>query len=293
MKIVRIFGGLGNQMFQYALAVALREMHPDEQVWIDASCMKGYPLHNGYELQRIFGTSIAQAPQAQVARVAWPLPHYRLWQLGSRVLPRRRSMVVEGRDMAFMPDLTGRSDDLLLEGYWQTERYFRTAAGAVRRAFRFPDFEPGSRNAALAARLGGCTSLSVHVRRGDYLKIANTSGICTMDYYKQAMDAMLARVQPELVVVFSDDARWCRENFGELLGGLPAEYVDWNGGNDSYRDMQLMSLCSHNIIANSSFSWWGAWLNQNPGKVVMAPSRWMNGPGWPDIIPKEWKKIMV
>lgn len=293
MKIVRIFGGLGNQMFQYAMAVALREIHPDEQVWIDASCMKGYPLHNGYELQRIFGTSIAQAPQTQVARVAWPLPHYRLWQFGRRVLPRRRSMVVEGRDMAFMPDLTSRSDDLLLEGYWQTERYFREAAGAVRRAFCFLDFEPGSRNAALAAQLGGCMSLSVHVRRGDYLKIANTSGICTMDYYKRAVDAMLARVRPELVVVFSDDAQWCRENFGELLGGLPAEYVDWNGGSDSYRDMQLMSLCSHNIIANSSFSWWGAWLNQNPGKVVMAPSRWMNGPGWPDIIPEGWNKIMV
>lgn len=164
MKIVRIFGGLGNQMFQYALAVALREIHPDEQMWIDASCMKGYPLHNGYELQRIFGTSIAQAPQAQVARVAWPLPHYRLWQLGRRVLPRRRSMVVEGRDMAFMPDLTGRSDDLLLEGYWQTERYFRTAAGAVRRAFRFPDFEPGSRNVVgcaagwLYIALGACAA---------------------------------------------------------------------------------------------------------------------------------------
>lgn len=293
MKIVRIFGGLGNQMFQYALAVALKEARPEEQVWIDASCMRGYPLHNGFELERVFGAEIRQAPQMQVSRLGWPLPHYRLWQLGSRLLPVRKSMIVENKDAAFLPDLVGSSGNLLLEGYWQTERYFADAADAVRMAFRFPAFEEGSPNAGLAARLSGCTSLSVHIRRGDYLKIANTSGICTMDYYADAMDEVLRRVVPELIVVFSDDPVWCAGNLGNVLHGIPAVFVDWNKGADCYRDMQLMTLCSHNIIANSSFSWWGAWLNPNPEKIIVAPSRWMNTSCQTDIIPERWIKIEV
>lgn len=294
MKIVRIFGGLGNQMFQYALAVALREAHPDEQVWIDASCMKGYPLHNGFELQRIFGTSIAQAPQMRVARVAWPLPHYRLWQLGHRVLPQRRTMVVENSDMAFMSGLTGRRDDLLLEGYWQTERYFATVRKQVLEAFCFPAIDCDSRNFCLAERIAGLHDVvAIHVRRGDYTKIASTQGICTQQYYESALNVVRSRVRPQLLVVFSDDAAWCRANMETLFYEAPVEYVDWNHGVNSFRDMHLMSMCSHNIIANSSFSWWGAWLNQNPDKIVVAPSRWMNGTGWYDIIPDEWIKIPV
>lgn len=291
MKIVRIFGGLGNQMFQYALAVSLKAERPNEPVYIDASCMRGYPLHNGYELDRIFNAEIGQASLKDIAKVAYPLPHYRLWQFGKHFLPKRKSMAVESKEMEFLPDILGNSEPLLLEGYWQTERYFKAHRDQILRAFSFPDFESGSLNERLAAELKDIRSLSLHIRRGDYLKISNTSGICTMQYYEKAMTEVLRQVTPEKVVVFSDDSQWCKDNLQGLLKGLTAIYVDWNNGKNSFRDMQLMNLCSHNIIANSSFSWWGAWLNKNPDKIVVAPSRWMNGPGWPDIIPEDWTKM--
>lgn len=293
MKIIRILGGLGNQMFQYALAVAIWENCPDKEVYIDASCMNGYSLHNGYELDRIFKTQLRQASWWKLLKVAYPLPHFRLWQFGSHFLPQRRSMVTESKYMDFIPDLTTKKESLLIEGYWQTERYFSSCREALLNAFKFPEFENGSKNDRIARRLCRCESLSLHIRRGDYLKIANTSGICTVDYYEKAMATVIEKKNPQLILVFSDDPRWCEDNLKNLLHSIDAVFVDWNKGHESYRDMQLMSLCSHNIIANSSFSWWGAWLNQNPDKVVIAPSRWMNGPGWPNIIPNSWTKIEV
>lgn len=293
MKIVRIFGGLGNQMFQYALAVGLKHRQPDEDVFIDARCMNGYPLHNGFELDRIFGVELPQAGWRKLLRVGYPLPHYRLWQIGRRLLPRRATMVTETPEMDFVPELLTSPSDMLIEGYWQTERYFADVPQAVREAFTFPAFEPGSENEKLAARLQGCESVSLHIRRGDYMKIANASGICTRDYYRKALSEIHLRTNPELVAVFSDDPDWCRANIRELTGNVPAVVVDCNSGASSFRDMQLMSLCRHNVIANSSFSWWGAWLNGNPDKIVTAPSRWMNGPGWPYILPQQWIAVTV
>lgn len=289
MKIVRIFGGLGNQMFQYALAVSLDAR--GEETRIDRSCMRGYPLHNGYELGRIFGAAIPQASWVEMLRVAYPLPHYRLWQLGKRLLPRRRTMVVEGEDMTFNPAVLDAGGNALLEGYWQTERYFADCRREVLDAFAFPPFDSESANAHLAKRIRANKSVAVHVRRGDYLRISNTSGICTDEYYDKAITMMSEGHRPDLFVFFSDDIEWCKNRFSHLPGGAQSVFADWNHGADSFRDMQLMSLCSHNIIANSSFSWWGAWLNANPDKTVIAPSRWMNGPGWPDIIPESWIKI--
>ncbi|MCM1138940.1 MAG: alpha-1,2-fucosyltransferase [Muribaculum sp.] len=289
MKIVRIFGGLGNQMFQYALAVALGSKGND--VRIDASCMRGYPLHNGFELKRIFNADIPQASLFELLWLGYPLPHYRLWQVGKRILPKRQAMIVEDSAMEFNKDVFKQKRDYLLEGYWQTEKYFSDWRDEILDAFRFPKFASESENQMLAKEIACSNAVSVHVRRGDYLKISNTSGICTEGYYNKAIKLIIDKCNPEMFVFFSDDIDWCKEHFKDLAEGHKVVFVDWNKGEESYRDMQLMSLCSHNIIANSSFSWWGAWLNNNPDKVVITPSRWMNGPGWPDIIPDAWIKI--
>lgn len=293
MKIVNILGGLGNQMFQYALALALEKQgEPGTAVRIDPRAFKGYPIHNGYELKRVFKVQIPEASIREVVRIAYPFLNYRIWQL-CRLLPKRKTIRYEWKSMAYDERILANPHDEYLIGYWQTERYFRAIRPSVLQAFAFPPFEPGSRNAELAQELQELCAVSLHIRRGDYLAISNTSGICTIDYYRQAIAKMEALVKPELYVLFSDDIEWCKEQFGPAIGKTSIRFVNWNKGTDSYRDMQLMTLCKHNIIANSSFSWWGAWLNQHPEKIVITPSRWMQSEGWTDIIPEDWMTIQV
>lgn len=288
MKIVNILGGLGNQMFQYAFAIALRERFSEENVRIDPSGFKGYPLHNGYELLRIFSVSIPEASFREQLKVYYPLRSYRMWQIGNRLLPQRKSIVRENADMRFTPSLLSDSRSAYYLGYWQTEKYFRDIRSQILEAFTFPPFEQGSKNEAVLREIQSKNVIGVHVRRGDYVNIGNTQGICTLEYYRKALCLISERTNPEMFLIFSDDIEWCRNEISKFLRDVSTVYVDWNKGRDSFRDMQLMSCCRHNIIANSSFSWWGAWLNQNPDKIVIAPSRWMNDGGWVDIIPEGW-----
>lgn len=291
MKVVNVLGGLGNQMFQYALAVALKQRFPESDVKIDPSGFRGYLLHNGYELKRIFNVEIPEASAADQTKLFYPLRNYRMWQVGRRFLPKRKSTVYENEDMAFMPSVLSDDASKYYLGYWQTEKYFADCRDAILKAFEFPPLEPGSKNYEVSEQLKGKNVVSVHVRRGDYLTLSNTQNICNLDYYKKAISQILQKTTPDAYLVFSDGIDWCKENLSDSFGDVPVIFVDWNKGEDSFRDMQLMSLCSHNIIANSSFSWWGAWLNNNPDKIVIAPSRWMNSGGWVDIIPDSWEIV--
>lgn len=291
MKIINILGGLGNQMFQYALALAVRSRCKGE-VRIDPRGFRGYPIHNGYELKRIFDVEIPEATLGEVMKVAYPFLNYRIWQL-CQLLPRRHTMKQEWKSMAYDEQVFSDAGNTYLTGYWQTENYFHDIRREVLAAFTFPPFDADSANKVLEEELRCQCAVAIHIRRGDYLKISNTSGICTIDYYRKAIERMKARVTVELFVVFSDDIDWCIEQFGVMMGNTPVKFVNWNKGTESFRDMQLMSLCKHNIIANSSFSWWGAWLNRHPDKIVIAPSRWMNSEGWAEIIPEGWITIDV
>lgn len=291
MKIVNILGGLGNQMFQYALALAIKNRCEDN-VRIDPRAFRGYPIHNGYELKRIFKVSIPEATVGEVMKVAYPFLNYRIWQL-CRLLPKRKSMRYEWKSMAYNERVFTNTKNEYLIGYWQTERYFYPIRWEILKAFTFPSFEPGSKNESLGKELQQENSVALHIRRGDYLEIGNTSGICTIDYYKKAIAHIKEKVSPKVYSVFSDDIDWCIGQFGAIISDSDIRYVNWNKGKESFRDMQLMSLCKHNIIANSSFSWWGAWLNQNPEKIVIAPSLWMNSEGWSEIIPDDWITIQV
>ena len=291
MKIVNILGGLGNQMFQYALALAIKNRCEDN-VRIDPRAFRGYPIHNGYELKRIFKVSIPEATVGEVMKVAYPFLNYRIWQL-CRLLPKRKSMRYEWKSMAYNERVFTNAKTEYLIGYWQTERYFYPIRWEILKAFTFPSFEPGSKNESLGKELQQENSVALHIRRGDYLEIGNTSGICTIDYYKKAIAHIKEKVSPKVYSVFSDDIDWCIGQFGAIISDSDIRYVNWNKGKESFRDMQLMSLCKHNIIANSSFSWWGAWLNQNPEKIVIAPSLWMNSEGWSEIIPDDWITIQV
>lgn len=289
MKIVNIIGGLGNQMFEYAMYLALRNAHPDEEILCSTRSFRGYGLHNGYELKRIFGINVKEASLWQLAKLAYPFWNYRLWQIMNHLLPKRKSMTLGIPEVAFNKSDVEREDSVFYDGYWQNEEYFSHIRQIILSAFNFPAFTD-ERNEKLTEKLKKQNSVACHIRRGDYLKLSLMC-VCSPEYYFRAINRMNQLVNPEVYCIFSDDIAWCKEHIGRLCKDKEVIYVNWNKGLDSFRDMQLMSLCKHNIIANSSFSWWGGWLNQNENKVVLVPKKWMNKEIVNNPICKNWIKI--
>lgn len=290
MKIVKILGGLGNQMFQYALYLSLKKKFPKEEVMIDLSCFRSYPLHNGFELDKIFTLDYQVANWRDIAKVAYPYPNYRCWQIGKYLLPKRKTMCVEVPDFSLDETVLTKNGDRYFDGYWQHDYYFNFIKEEIHEAFTFPTVKD-VRNKAVIDQVQSDNSVAIHIRCGDYINHPFFRGICSLDYYKIAIEYMKRNVHPNLYCIFSDDIGWCQKNLMSLLSMDNILYVDWNKGADSFIDMQIMSSCKHNIIANSSFSWWGAWLNRNHGKVVLAPKKWMNIETKKDPVPNSWMRI--
>jgi len=312
MKIVKVAGGLGNQMFQYAFARALEERTGDE-VYLDLSTYEYMPAHNGFELDRLFAIQYRAAREEDVERLATH-PHNSLSQIRRKYFTKRTHHI--DRVFRYDPSVFELKGDRYFEGWWQSEQYFTPIAGKLREEFRFIA-APGARNEELIATAeagdktmahgaAACETaglerrlVSVHVRRGDTLKHPDT-WVCTGAYYRNAFALVRESVVQPHFLVFSDDLSWCRANLG--LGAAEATYVDWNRGSDSWRDLWLMSRCHSHIIANSSFSWWGAWLDPAPYKLVLAPERWSLAPPrrfayyhydfW-DIVPATWVKVPI
>jgi Glycosyl transferase family 11 len=178
--------------------------------------------------------------------------------------------------------------DSYLMGYWQSEQYFADIANIIREDFTFK-LPMSQQNAELAKQINQVNAVSLHIRRGDYANNPETMatyGLCSLDYYKEAIRYIVERVNAPHFFIFSDDINWVKNN---LKIDYPYQYVDHNHGTESYNDMRLMSLCKHHIIANSSFSWWGAWLNRNPEKLVVAPQKWFaNELNVDDLFPRGW-----
>lgn len=290
MKIVNLLGGLGNQMFEYAMYLALKHAHPDEKIICTTRSFNGYGLHNGFELNRIFGIKINEASLCQLAKLAYPFFNYTSWRIIRHWLPVRRKTMTRGAiDIPFDFSQVTRTDSAFYDGYWQNEYNFKHIRDKVLEAYTFPEFSD-EKNIGLVERLNNQISVSCHIRRGDYLKEPNMC-VCTPTYYASAIKEMNERVKPTLYCIFSDDIQWCKENIHNLIGkDKLVVFVDWNKGENSYRDMQLMSLCNHNIIANSSFSWWGAWLNKHNDKIVIAPQKWIKGTIKNNPLCEEWIK---
>ncbi|PJE36679.1 alpha-1,2-fucosyltransferase [Pseudooceanicola lipolyticus] len=279
MIIARLHGRLGNQMFQYATARALA-LRRDLPVAIDARTA----LHRGEGvLTRVFDLPLAEPEELPPAREAAPL-RYAMWRYLRRPPVLRRE-----RGLGYNPEIENWGDGSYLHGYWQSERYFHDSRAALRADFTFPAFSD-AQNAEMAARIGAATAISLHVRRGDYVAL-KAHVLCDQSYYDTALARILEGVSgTPTVFVFSDDPGWARDNLQ-----LPCDkvIVDHNGPERDFEDMRLMSLCNHHVIANSSFSWWAAWLNPSPQKRVAAPARWFGEPGMhnPDILPEGWMRI--
>lgn len=284
MNIVWIDGGLGNQMFQYALAMKLESL--GKQVKIDVTKYADHHVHNDFELDRVFGIDCSYAGRDEIRKLGYLKANH--WTEFLKRTPFRKKTVYNHESYDFDGSVF-QMDGRYLEGYWQSEQYFDDIREQILSTYRFPAFSTQEQK-DWAARIGEGISVSVHIRRGDYLNYAYLQNICTPAYYKEAMDFFRKKFPGAAqFYVFTNDFSWAQEHFA----GEDCHFVKGNTGADSFRDMQLMSLCRHNIVANSSFSWWGAWLNQNPEKIVIAPKRWINGPEdqREDIIPDTWKKI--
>ena len=290
MKIVKVIGGLGNQMFQLALYEALRRQFPAERVLLDLHTFKGYNKHRGFEAAKVFGISYQEASLGEVARIAYPYPNFLAWRIGSRLLPVRKTMLCEKPNFALEPEALKRYGDTYYDGYWQHEEYFEHIRQELLELFKFPTFTD-ERNLAIAQEIKATASCSIHIRRGDYLTDPLRKGTTGLEYVEAAIAKMTASAKPERWYVFSDDIIWTQAHLSEWLTDERTCYVDWNQAEHSIDDMHLMSLCQHQIIANSSFSWWGAWLCTRENQTVIAPGKWMNMKDVCSPVPKRWKKI--
>lgn len=285
IKIVRFLGGLGNQMFQYTFYKALKKRFPD--VRADLQGYKNYPLHNGFELEKIFGIKLNNA--SSFAASLHDI-HNRNWIYRKlrRLLNVKTKYQEESTQFSFDPSFLSNPKSGYYWGYWQNQAYFEDILDEIRSDFDFKN-PLETKNQIVLDHIKTINSVSIHVRRGDYLKDEFLGGLCGQEYYQRAIEHIRKQVNSPGFFVFSDDIAWCRDNLG-----LPdASFISWNKGASSYIDMQLMSHCKHNIIANSSFSWWAAWLNNNPDKIVIAPKKWINfdGPEINMVLPDKWTAL--
>lgn len=270
MKIIRFLGGLGNQMFQYAFYKALQKRNSN--VKADVQGFKDYNLHNGLELERIFNINLNKA-SAFTSNLYYI--HNRTWAYRKlrTILNIKKYYKEEPILFSFDPFFLEDPKPAYYWGYWQNEQYFKDIAEEIRVDFQFKN-PLEKKNKDLLVQICQHNSISLHIRRGDYLKDPFLGGLCGQDYYQHAINYIHLHVKSPKFFVFSDDILWCRENLT-----LPnITFIYWNKGSSSYVDMQLMSACKHHIIANSSFSWWAAWLNSNSDKIVIAPKKWANDP---------------
>ena len=278
MRLIKMIGGLGNQMFIYAFYLQMRKRFPGTR--IDLSDMRHYHAHNGYELDRVFGISDREFC------IAKPLKKVLEFLFFKVILERKQNLeTMEAFTKSYAYPF------LYFKGFYQSERFFKEVEGEVRQAFAFDMSKANAESQTLARQIQeNPHAVSLHVRRGDYMepKFYKRYGtVCSQAYFQRAVEMMLAQVPQAHFYIFSDDVEWVQQNLR-----LPrATVVSCNRGADSWQDMMLMSLCRHNIICNSTFSWWGAWLNANPEKRVIAPSRWLADVDMPYIIPETWIKV--
>jgi hypothetical protein len=193
----------------------------------------------------------------------------------------------------YQSDVFDISDNIFIRGFWQSEKYFLEYRNTILQEFSFKS-KLSEKNLATKKRIQSCTSVSIHVRRGDYISNPSANkvhGVLDENYYKRAIDKL--DIDGALFVFFSDDANWVKNHLAPIiLNSDNFIVVDHNHASESYNDMRLMSLCKHNIIANSSFSWWGAWLNTNPNKIIIAPKNWFSiDKDTNDLIPKSWIQV--
>jgi hypothetical protein len=282
--IVHLMGGLGNQLFQYAAARRL-SLTLDVPLKLDLNFYKRHSQRT-YELHQ-FCIEAGIATLWEVARWRGPRFLTRITQpLG--LVPR---LVLE-RDFEFDPDILTLGDGRCLEGYWQSYRYFADVAPQIlaELAVRTP---PSDADRTLLHRMARCDAIGLHVRRGDYASnpaARQHHGLCPPDYYRRAVDKIASRLRAPELFVFSDDMPWVKQH---LRFGLETTHVEHHGVGSAPLELRLMAGCRHFVLANSSLSWWAAWLSSQEDSIVYAPRQWFTDPAinTDDLTPPAWHRI--
>ena len=285
----RLFGGLGNQMFQYAVGRAL-SLRLKTNLGLDLSWFDD----NKYlDTNRQFGLDAFNIASRKLERV--DLKGIKLRRFFSKFGLSSKNYIKE-KYFNFNKDIVHLSDDVYLDGYWQSEKYFSDFEETIKNDFNLR--YPLSREAAGVHEIiiYAPVSCAIHIRRGDYVVNPGINfyhGACPLRYYRDAVDYIKKYSLSTEVsfFVFSDDINWVKKNF-IIEKGIFIEFENRDGFKDQ-EEMILMSRCQHQIIANSTFSWWGAWLNKNKQKIILAPDKWFNNVliDTKDLLPDSWIKI--
>lgn len=282
MIIVNLKGGLGNQMFQYALGRKLA-IKQNTNFKLDIS---GYPK----QTLRQYGLSVFNikediANETEIKSYKYP---YGILSMAWR---RFSFKILRRFHGGWEPEILNRTGNFYLDGFWQSYKYFDDIADIIRQDFSLK--EPlASASPEFYKIITGANTVALHIRRSDYVtntKVNQQFGSCSLGYYSQGAKLIAEKIGQPTFVIFSDDPEWVKNN---LHLEHPMIFASDYALQD-YQEMTAMSFCQHNIIANSSFSWWGAWLNSNPEKIVIAPNKWFNDGSIKeeDLIPPSWTKI--
>ncbi len=265
--VVNIIGGLGNQMFQYCMYLVAKKYV--DNVTVDISEFINYNLHNNFELEKVFDIELPKENDEVLKKLKKKKDI--LSKLKRKIFRKKLSHI---REKNFNYSIFEDSKSYYLDGYWQGEAYLSTLRQELVSKLSFKG-ELSEVNLKLLEKVKRKELVSLHIRRGDYLEPKNVAlfAICTEHYYLKAIKYFQEKYANCHFLIFSNDIDWCIDT---LNIESPHDFIDWNSGKNSYEDLWLMSLCNHNVIANSSFSWWGAYLNNNIGKEVIAPKKWWN-----------------
>lgn len=292
MIAIQLMGGLGNQMFEYAAGLSLaKRNHTTLKIdlsWFDTlgedDVKREYELdcfnldQDFVDVKKLFIVSKEPRP-TQIVKVAL-----------AKASGKAALELYEEGGLNYNKSFEKLSDNTYLSGYFQSEKYFYDIRQEIIKAFSFRS-SPGKKSAGIIKLAKNSNSVSLHVRRGDYVtnKDANSfHGLKGIEYYKKAMKVITSKVNTPRYIIFSDEISWCRENLP-----VPKNSIFVEHNSKGAEDLRIMTYCKHNIVANSSFSWWGAWLNENPDKVVIAPRKWFvdSTVDSSDIIPNTWTRL--
>jgi hypothetical protein len=296
MIVISIFGGLGNQMFQYACGKALAarlgvELKLDVSFLDDKSKRDNFTVRD-YELN-VFNIDEKEAGLSEVRKFVpdlWNCSKLDLLKYKLLRFVNGNNYYFEKQKFLFEPRIEQLKDNSYVYGYFQTEKYFSNVKAELMQAFTLKS-EPDEHNQRLIAQMSVENAVSIHVRRGDYHN--SPFNLLDLAYYQQAIELIKQKVENPKFYIFTNDYDWASQNFDVL--DIDKVIVDHNQDKTSFMDMVLMSHCKHNICANSSFSWWGAWLNQYADKIAIAPKHWFKNQEYTaatyDLIPDSWLQI--
>ncbi|MBU6427160.1 alpha-1,2-fucosyltransferase [Patescibacteria group bacterium] len=289
MKIIRIEGGLGNQMFQYAFAHSLAASTGDEIALDLVGLITPNDAKREYRLKEVFGIEARLASAGESAVFQCGRAHPKVSFITHAIRPSSPAYISE-RFGSFDPFVFKVRGNAYFRGNWQSERYFASVQDEIRKAFSH--FPPLSSTASDLQRMIDESSVSLHVRRGDYVThrgAAEVIGAKSADYYKAALQKAADALGYPRIFAFSDDIAWVRSSLDLPTNTVYVSELDLK----DWEEMRLMSLCRRHVISNSSFSWWGAWLDPRPDKIVIAPIPWFRDPRLEnkDICPPTWIRI--